>query len=171
MSLVGQGILALSDEVLVLVLSFLESHGDLISCSQVSQRFRTLASDQSLVKRLNFRRDISLTREKLRSFFSIPATSTKVLSLNLNGVYWIPPGVLQTQIIKMKNLQELHVGDVQFSAKQFSTMVASLGELRKLSMNWHWETKEEVDEITKPGLASVYRQLVELNIYLATGEK
>ena len=57
MSLEGQGILALSDEILVLVLSFLESHGDLLSCSQVSQRSRKLASDKSLVKGLNFRRE------------------------------------------------------------------------------------------------------------------
>ena len=168
LSLETQGILALCDEVLVLVLSFLESDGDLISCSQVSQRFRRLASDKSLVKRLNFRRDISLNRDNFKSFFSIPATCAKVLSLNLNGVYWIPPGVLQAQIIKMRNLQELHVGDVLFSATQFSKIVASLGDLKKLSLSWHWEDKLEVEEITKPRLASVYGQLEELNIYLTT---
>ena len=48
-----QGLMALSDEILVLILSFLRSHGDLLACSQTSQRFRKVATDKSLVRSLN----------------------------------------------------------------------------------------------------------------------
>jgi len=162
-----QGLLALSDEVLVLVLSFLESDGDLLSCSQVSKRLRTLASDKSLVTRLNLRRDLRVTKDNFKSFFSIPSTCTKVVSLNLNGVYWIPAGALQAQIVKMKNLQELHVGDVLFSARQFSGMLNGLSQLRKLSFTWHWLTDQEVEEVTQVRISN----LEELNIFLATGDR
>ena len=166
-----QGLLGLSDEVLVLVLSFLQSDGDLLNCSRVCRRLRKLASDKSLVRRLSFRRDVLLNKENLKFFFSIPSTCAKVVSLNLNGVYWIAPSAVQAQILKMRNLEELHVGDILFSAKQFSSLVSRLSKLTKLSLTWHWVEVADVQVITSPELGSVYSQLQHLNLYLATGDR
>ena len=166
-----QGLLGLSDEVLVLVLSFLQSDGDLLNCSRVCRRFRTLASDKSLVRRLSFRRDVLLNKENLKFFFSIPSTCAKIVSLNLNGVYWIAPSAVQAQILKMRNLEELHVGDILFSPKQFSSLVSRLSKLTKLSLTWHWVEVADVQVITSPELGSVYSQLQHLNLYLATGDR
>ena len=166
-----QGLLGLSDEVLVLVLSFLQSDGDLLNCSRVCRRLRKLASDKSLVRRLSFRRDVLLNKENLKFFFSIPSTCAKVVSLNLNGVYWIAPSAVQAQILKMRNLEELHVGDILFSPKQFSSLVSRLSKLTKLSLTWHWVEVADVQVITSPELGSVYSQLQHLNLYLATGDR
>ena len=164
------GLLSLSDEILILVLSFLQSDGDLLSCCQTSQRFRKLATDKSLVRRLNFRRDVLVTRENWKYFFSTPLTSHLVRSLNLNGLYWMSASSIHAQVVKMRNLEELHVGDILFSARQFSSLISQLRKLRKLSLSWPWLEVKEVEEITGPGLASVYQQLEQLNIFLAVGD-
>ena len=143
------GLLSLSDEILILVLSFLQSDGDLLSCCQTSQRFRKLATDKSLVRRLNFRRDVLVTRENWKYFFSSPQTCQLVRSLNLNGLYWMSASSIHAQVVKMRNLEELHVGDILFSAKQFSSLISRLSKLKKLSLSWTWV---EVEEITAPGL-------------------
>ena len=143
-----QGLLALSDEILVLVLSFLQD-GHLLACCQTSQRFRKLATDRSLVRRLNFRRDVMVTRENWKYFFSSPQTCQLVHSLNLNGLYWMPASSIHAQVVKMKNLEELHVGDILFLARQFSSLISRLSKLKKLSLSWTWV---EVEEITAPGL-------------------
>ena len=166
-----QGLLGLSDEVLVLVLSFLQSDGDLLNCSRVCRRLRKLTSDKSLVRRLSFRRDVLLNKENLKFFFSIPSTCAKVVSLNINGVHWIAPSAIQAQILKMRNLEELHVGDILFSPKQFSSLVSRLSKLTKLSLTWHWVEVADVQVITSPELGSVYSQLQHLNLYLATGDR
>lgn len=166
-----QGLLGLSDEVLVLVLSFLRSDGDLLNCSRVSHRFRKLSSDKSLVRRLSFRRDVLLNKDNFKFFFSIPSTCAKVLSLNLNGVHWIAASAIQAQIVKMRNLEELHVGDILFSPRQFSSLVSRLTKLKKLSLTWHWVEVAEVEEVTKPELVSVYSQLQHLNLFLGTGDR
>ena len=165
------GLLALSDELIVLVLSFLQSGGDLLNCSRVSQRLRKLASDKSLVKRLSFRRDVKLSRQNFKFFFSIPSTCAKVVSLNLNGVHWIPAHAIHVQLVKMRNLQDLHVGDILFSAGQFSSLLSRLSQLVNLSLTWHWVNATDVKKITKPELAGVYSKLKRLNIFLATGDR
>ena len=166
-----QGLLALSDEILVLVLSFLQD-GHLLACCQTSQRFRKLATDRSLVRRLNFRRDVLVTRENWKYFFSSPQTCQLVHSLNLNGLYWMPASSIHAQVVKMRNIRELHVGDILFSARQFASLISRLSQLRQLSLSWPWLEVEEVEEITTgPGLASVYQQLEQLNIFLAVGDR
>ena len=166
------GLLSLSDEILVLVLSYLQSGGDLLNCCQTSRRFRKLATDKSLVRRLNFRRDGLVRGENWKYFFSTPQTCQLVRSLNLNGLYWMSATSIHAQVVKMRNIQELHVGDIQFSARQFSTMISRLSQLRKLSLSWPWLEVEEMKEITgDPSLTAVYQQLEQLNIFLSVGDR
>ena len=152
----AQGLLSLSDEILVLVLSFLQSDGDLLSCSQTSRRFRKLATDRSLVRSLNFRRDVRVRGENWKHFLSTPLVCQQVRSLNLNGLYWMSASSVQAQVVKMRNLEELHVGDILFSARQFSSLISRLPHLRKLSLSWPWLEVAEVEEITaSPALANL----------------
>ena len=72
-----------------------------------------------------------------------------VRSLNINGLYRMSASSIHAQVVKMKNLEELHVGDILFLARQFSSLISRLSKLKKLSLSWTWV---EVEEITAPGL-------------------
>ena len=163
-------ILGLSDELMVLVLSLLPS-SDLISVSRTCTKLLTIARDKHVIKRLDFRRDTRLTAENFRYFLAGSLTCDKIRALNLNGVHWIQPGVIHSQLLKMKNLTELHVGDIIFTAKQFSTILQKQPLLSKLSFTWPWHTEVDIRELRKPDLQVSYSRLTDLSIFLAVGDR
>ena len=163
-------ILGLSDELMVLVLSLLPS-SDLISVSRTCTKLLTIARDKHVIKRLDFRRDTRLTAENFKYFLAGSQTCDKIRGLNLNGVHWIQSGVIHSQLLKMKNLTELHVGDVIFTAKQFSTILQKQPLLSKLSFTWPWHTEVDINELRKADLNVSYSKLTELSIYLAVGDR
>ena len=162
-------ILSLSDELLVLVLSLLPA-SDLITVSGTCTKLSRLARDKLLLRELSFRRDTSLTAGSLKQFLAGAHTCDKIRILNLNGVYWIQPSLIQSQLVKMKNLTELNVGDIGFTAKQFSSILTKLPTLTKLSFTWRWYTAPETREILKPELETFYSKLTQLHIFLAVGD-
>ena len=164
-------ILSLSDEVVVHILSFLSSGVDIISVALSCTKLARLARDKRVVRRLSFRRDTRLTHSSYKSFLSVPSTCDKIKQLNLNGVYWIQPSLLHAQLIKMKNLTDLHVGDVLFTAKQFSALLSKLTLLTKLSFTWSWSSTGDIKEILKPELIPVFQKLTHLTMYLAIGDR
>ena len=161
-------ILGLSDELLVHVLSLLTA-SDLISVCQTCTKLSSLARDKHVIRRLDFRRDTRLTAENFKHFLVGSQTCDKIQTLNLNGVYWIQSSLIHSQLLKMKNLTELHVGDIIFTSKQFSSIMQSLPSLTTLSFTWPWPWRQNT-ELRKPDLDSSYLNLTELRIFLAVGD-
>ena len=164
-------ILSLSDEVVVHILSFLSSGVDIVNVALSCTKLARLARDKRVIRRLSFRRDIRLTHSSYKSFLSVPSTCDKIKQLNLNGVYWIQPSLLHPQLIKMKNLTDLHVGDVLFTAKQFSALLSKLTLLTKLSFTWSWCSSGDIKEILKSEHIPVFQKLTHLTMYLAIGDR
>ena len=162
-------ILGLSDELLVHVFSLLTA-SDLVSVSQTCTKLSGLARDKQVIKRLDFRRDTRLTAENFKLFLAGSQTCDKIQTLNLNGVYWIPSSLVHTQLLKMKNLKELHVGDIIFTSKQFSTILQSLPSLTTLSFTWPWCKEGDIAGLRNPDLNSSYLKLIELRVFLAVGD-
>ena len=160
--------LDLSDEIIVHILSFLNSSGGcLLNISQTCKRLKRLARDKNIVKNLSLRNDFDVRAEVLKEFFS--GSCDEVKQLNLNGLYWIKPSVICSLVLKMPNLTHLHVGDILFTAKQFHSILTKLSSLKVLSFTWHWYKNSDLDVIADEKLTEVYQRLSSLTLYIATG--
>ena len=162
------GLLSLSDEVLVEICSHLTG-GELLSVFNTCSRLRRLARDKKLVRKISFRNDFTVRVESVKEYFS--GSCVDVKCLNMNGVYWIQPNIITSLIMKMTSLEELHVGDVFFTAKQFSQILTKLRGLTKLSFTWTWCQDKDIQVLLSPELRASYERLETVHVFLATGDQ
>lgn len=99
-------IFCLSDEILLHILSYLESVGDLISLSESCGRFRRLLEDRSVSKRITVRWNVDrVQRASIVRFLTTPCRASMITCLRLNDLYWLPSGTIRDIVLKQKSLQ------------------------------------------------------------------
>ena len=148
-------LLDLSDEVLVHIMTFLSSSEDVMNTSLVCTKLKRIATDKKIMGRISFRKNFNMNNENIKKFLTIAAASGNTKVLNLNRLFWITPSIVHDQIVKMKNLEELHVVEINFTTNQFSTILSKLNNLKNLSFSWTWSKNTE--DLLKPAETRGYK--------------
>jgi len=163
-------LLRLSDELLVEILSYIWSGSDLISCSLACLRLSRLVQDKRTLKNVSFRRDVNITAQKFKQFFSDSLICSNIQGINLNSVYWLNSSLIFSNLMKMKNLARLEIADVQITSMQISKIISKLTKLERLSFTWSWTSVSDAENVSDPALSQRLSELSSLSIYISTSD-
>ncbi|CAL4124715.1 unnamed protein product, partial [Meganyctiphanes norvegica] len=122
----------LPDEILVNILSFLPQE-EFISLTTVSNRFDNLICDRLLIRDLDLRKTYSYNNEDFKRFFHHRGRCNNIKHINMNHVYWTK---LPSFIVKLKNLESLHIFGTSLTFLQLKWILNSCPKLCHMSISW-----------------------------------
>ncbi|XP_046434290.1 uncharacterized protein LOC124186540 [Neodiprion fabricii] len=139
-------ILYLPDEILMKIISSLNIR-ERLPLAYSCRRLHTLVlNDKRALRNLDFSKDGYLTTESdVNSYVFDKQICQHIRRLNVAGMYCPEPEEILNSISEAKNLIELDMSTVQFQdCKQFFNLLHSLERLKKLSIIWPTECKNEI---------------------------
>jgi len=135
------------------ILSLLPSGLDLLNCSLCCTRLSRLVQDKKVLQTVSFRRELGITAQSFKQFFLPRAVCANIKGINLNSIYWLNSSLIFSNLMKMKNLERLHIADIQLTSNQFSSIISKLANLVSLSFTWTWTTVNEAEEVSASSLS------------------
>lgn len=120
-------------EIILHILSFLPV-ADLIRVSRVNKKISELAGDQQLVRELDLRQAYTCSQDDLKLFLRPKGRCLLVHRLDMDCVYWFRPPF--DTIIRMKNLNALHLRGIPLTLRQLHGLLTADLPLQELSIDW-----------------------------------
>ncbi|CAG9858193.1 unnamed protein product [Phyllotreta striolata] len=105
---------------------------DIVQFCAVFKNFKFLLREKCITSSLNWSRNFEIHNMDLCRFIKTEINLDNVISLNINGLYWIPKKDLESLIRKLPNLNELYAVDTKL---MFCPKDTFYYKLKKLAIN------------------------------------
>ncbi|XP_076035175.1 uncharacterized protein LOC143021501 [Oratosquilla oratoria] len=148
----------LPNEILLKIFKYLP-HEDLIWIGTVCRRFDDLSSDKSVIENVNLDKSQQYIEKDFICFFSKKIRCLNIRRISLNNIYWVR---LPSLVVKLNNLETLHLVGTTLTFLQFKWILTSCPKLKKLSISWPEDMQTYNKKLWSGGLNEVSEVLSHL---------